>query len=84
MLDLPYHPDVPRAMLENMEHLGRRLGLPLEALERIGQSLDLVERFILACEGGWGAEFGSALARGAAPTIPLVRLTPSARAEVSG
>ncbi|HVL47657.1 MAG TPA: hypothetical protein VM889_03785 [Candidatus Thermoplasmatota archaeon] len=57
MLDLAYAPDVPRAMLDVLEHHGRRLGLPLSTLEAIGQSLDLVERFIVECERGYGEAF---------------------------
>ncbi len=73
MLDVAYAPDVPRAMIESLEHHARRLGLALADVERIGQSLDAVERFIVASEAGWGAYFASALgATGTLPAPPVV------------
>lgn len=67
MLKLSYDSGVPRAMIETMEHHGRRLGVALDALERLGQSLDTVEGFILACESGWGYEYAQGVWRDGAP-----------------
>lgn len=50
MLSVKYAPDVPKALVEVVEHHARRAGLSLEALEVIGASLDFVEAFIVAAE----------------------------------
>lgn len=57
MLNLSYSPDVPQAMIEMLEHYGKRMGLPLEELETIGQSLASVERFLTEVEGAQAAVF---------------------------
>jgi hypothetical protein len=57
MLDVTYAPDVPTKLVDELEHHVRRLGVPLDAVEAIGQSLDLVEAFIVAAERGLGFEF---------------------------
>lgn len=74
VLNLPYSPDVPRALIEVVEHHGRRLGLTLAALERIGQSLDLSESFIVASESGIGNEFADAVEQGTALPVPAFAL----------
>lgn len=71
VLNLTYHPDVPTAVIEMIEHHARRLGVTLDALELIGQSLDLSESFIVASESGMGAEYATAIERGVAPPVPL-------------
>lgn len=57
MITIPYGRDVPRAMVELLEHHARAAGLSLAALEVIGGSLDHVEAFIVASEEGRGDEF---------------------------
>ncbi len=52
MLSVPYAADVPRAMIEVLEHHARQHGVSLEALEKIGATLDGVETFIVAAEDG--------------------------------
>ena len=52
MLSVRYGPDVPRAMIDLLEHHARREGLSLGALEVLGASLDFVEAFIVAAEDG--------------------------------
>ncbi|HWG89721.1 MAG TPA: hypothetical protein VNZ52_02630 [Candidatus Thermoplasmatota archaeon] len=46
MLNLAYSPEVPKALIELLEHYGKRMGMALEELETIGQSLESVERFV--------------------------------------
>jgi hypothetical protein len=75
MLDLGYASDVPPALIEMLEHHGRRLGLPLATMEAIGQSLDIVERFIVECEDGRGDVFASfVVERGAGAAAFAARL----------
>lgn len=81
MLDLAYAPDVPRAMLDVLEHHGRRLGLSLPALEAIGQSLDLVERFIVEYESGRGEVFAAFVAERAAGAAAFAARSPAPRAQ---
>ena len=57
MLSVKYGADVPPAMAELAEHHARNAGLPLDALETIGASLDFVEAFIVASEEGRGEAF---------------------------
>ena len=57
MLSVKYGADVPAVMAELAEHHARNAGLPLDALETIGASLDFVEAFIVASEEGRGEEF---------------------------
>ena len=61
MISVPYGRDVPRAMVELLEHHARAAGLSLAALEIIGASLDHVEAFIVASEEGRGDEFARTL-----------------------
>lgn len=80
MLALHYAPDVPGLMIDLAEHHARQLGLALDALERVGQSLDTVEAFIVAAEAGMGAEFARDL--DAAPAGPL-SVAAAARADAA-
>lgn len=57
MLSVRYAPDVPRAMIDQLEHHARAAGLSLGALEVIGASLDFVESFIVASEDGEAQRF---------------------------
>lgn len=57
MVRLAYGPDVPRGLLDLVEHHGRQLGLPLHLLELMGQSQEQAERFIVAAERGLGLAF---------------------------
>ena len=59
LLGLAYGPDVPRAKLARMERVGRRLGLPLEALERFGQDEALCDAFLEAAGRGAAAAFAA-------------------------
>jgi hypothetical protein len=61
MISVPYGRDVPRAMVELLEHHARAAGLSLAALEVIGASLDHVESFIVASEDGRGDDFARGL-----------------------
>lgn len=71
MLSVPYSSDVPRNLIDVLEHHARNHGVSLDALEVIGKSLDDVEAFIVAAEDGQVADF---LARLFAPTPPLSRV----------
>jgi hypothetical protein len=77
LLPLNYSTDVPVRLIEELERHGKRLGVSLTALERIGQDLALAEGFILASEAGRGmdfaraVEFGENLARFLEPAGPL-------------
>jgi hypothetical protein len=57
MVRLAYGPDVPRGLLDLVEFHGKNLGLPLHLMERMGQSVDEAERFIVASERGLGLAF---------------------------
>ncbi|MHB8585755.1 MAG: hypothetical protein ACYDDF_07960 [Thermoplasmatota archaeon] len=57
MLNLAYAPDIPRSMIEVLEFHARRIGLPLSEVEALGQSLDLVEAFIVESEAGRGSVY---------------------------
>lgn len=57
MLSVHYGADVPRAMIDLLEHHARAQGLSLGALEVIGASLDFVEAFIVAAEDGQALAF---------------------------
>jgi hypothetical protein len=59
MLSVKYGADVPLAMAEMAEHHARNAGLPLDALETIGASLDFVEAFIVAGEEGRAEQFAA-------------------------
>ncbi|HET6405423.1 MAG TPA: hypothetical protein VFH78_12320 [Candidatus Thermoplasmatota archaeon] len=61
MLSVRYGSDIPRAMVDLLEHHARQAGLSLAALEIIGASLDHVEAFIVASEDGKGEEFARRL-----------------------
>jgi hypothetical protein len=57
LLALDYHPSVPPALVAHMERLGRRLGLPLDTLELLGQEASVCQGFIEACGAGREREF---------------------------
>lgn len=48
MLDLDYDPTIPAQLLAEMEAAGKRMGLPLATLERLGQGRARCERFVKA------------------------------------
>lgn len=52
MLEVNYAPHIPQALIDVAEHHARLNGVSLDALERIGESLDFVEQFIIAAEDG--------------------------------
>jgi hypothetical protein len=54
MVRLAYGPDVPPALLDQVEHHARGIGLPLHLLEKMGASVEAAERFIVAAERGLG------------------------------
>lgn len=51
-LNLAYDSTVPRGVLLAMERAGRRIGLPLATMERLGQSEDACRAFLSALEQG--------------------------------
>lgn len=57
MLNLAYSPEVPKAMIEMLEHYGKRMGMSLEEMETLGQSLQSVEQFLTEVEGAQMALF---------------------------
>ena len=61
MLPLNYGRDVPLKLIEEMEFHAKRLGVSLDAMERIGQDMALTEKFIVAAEVGRGQEFARAV-----------------------
>lgn len=65
MVRLAYGPDVPQGLLDLVEHHGTSIGLPLHLLERMGQSVEQAERFIVAAEQGLGLAFAMNEAYGA-------------------
>ena len=75
LLNLAYEPSTPRATLAAMERAGKRMGLPLEVLERLGQDERLCEGFLEAVRDGTSAGF---LARldGLRPAAELVEAVP--------
>lgn len=50
LLDLAYADTVPSEALVRMERAGKRLGLPLDALEALGQDAALCDAFCRAAE----------------------------------
>lgn len=54
---LAYGPDVPQALIDQVEFHARSLGLPLHLLEMMGQSTERAEQFIVAAERGLGMAF---------------------------
>jgi hypothetical protein len=48
LLDLAYDAAIPRSLLREMERAGRSLGLPLRAMEALGQSADRCRAFVRA------------------------------------
>lgn len=81
LLDLAYSPDVPRALLREMERAGRRMGLALATMERLGQEPALCEAFVRAARVGdrvrLRALAGSAAAAVAVPPPAPLRLPPA-------
>lgn len=74
MLNLRYSPDVPKAMIEMLEHYGKRMGLPLDEMERLGGSLEAVETFLNEVEGAQEALFRDlALVRSLRAGTPMPR-----------
>lgn len=57
MVALAYGPDVPRALVDLLEHHARNIGLPLHLLELMGKDQEQAERFIVAAEQGLGLAF---------------------------
>lgn len=57
-LNLDYGDDVPAALLDLVELHARHLGLPLAAVETIGQDLERTEAFLVAVEDGRALAFG--------------------------
>jgi hypothetical protein len=52
MLDLDYDSRIPLPMLEQMERASRSLGLPLDAIERLGSERELCAAFVAAARRG--------------------------------
>lgn len=50
LLPLAYDASIPHDRLAMMELAGRRLGVPLDALERLGQDAILCESFVSAAQ----------------------------------
>jgi hypothetical protein len=48
MLDLAYDATIPRGLLREMESAAKRAGLPLGAIEALGQSVDRCRAFVRA------------------------------------
>jgi hypothetical protein len=51
-LNLAYSPSLPPAIIAEMERSGKRLGLPLDALEGLGQNEVLCRSFVEAARRG--------------------------------
>lgn len=56
-MKLSYHPGVPERFIEEMERAARRLGLPLDKVELIGQDPKVARDFLRAVRSGKGAAF---------------------------
>ncbi|MGQ0534459.1 MAG: hypothetical protein ACT4PT_00095 [Methanobacteriota archaeon] len=90
MLDVRYSPELPRAMIDLIEHHARATGLPLEMLELIGQDLAVTEGFIVACEDGRCWEYvatvdaAAMMAKLAVRTAAARLVTPGIRAATRG
>lgn len=56
-LAVSYSAEIPDALLEAMESHGRRLGLSMETLERVGNDPVLCEDFVAHAEVGAGDLF---------------------------
>lgn len=69
-LPLDYSDTIPLPKLAAMERCGKRLGLPLDSLERLGQDEALCDAFLLAAEAGDGLRFTKALDGPA--TVPAI------------
>jgi hypothetical protein len=57
LLNLAYSPRVPPGKLAAMERVGKPLGLPLDALERLGQDEAVCDAFLEAATRGAAAAF---------------------------
>lgn len=68
LLGLAYGVAVPPASLAAMERAGKRLGLPLATLERLGEDRARCEGFVRAAAAGEGHAFVRSL--DAAPHAP--------------
>jgi len=64
MVTLAFGPDVPRPLLDLVEHHAHHLGLPLHVLEQLGKDAERAEGFILAAEQGLGVAFAMTITYG--------------------
>lgn len=83
-LDLDYDDALHPTMVDLLEHHARRLGVPLAAVERIGQDLDALEAFVVAAEDGRAHEMVARLMGGAATAPDPDRPGPPAVVEDPG
>lgn len=54
-------PQVSPRMLAELERLGRKLGIPLQTLELLGQNAKVARQFIVMARAGRGAEYLASL-----------------------